>query len=422
MNYQQALAYIHSVKWQSSRPGLSRITELCARIGNPQDSLRFIHVAGTNGKGSFCAMLESVLRHAGYQAGMFTSPYVERFEERITIGGKPILPDELAEITSYVAQYADAMEDHPTEFELITAIGFEYFKRRQCRVVILETGMGGRLDSTNVIAAPILAVITGIALDHTEYLGDTIEQIATEKAGIIKEGCMVLYGGGHDAAEEVILSRAKELRCPCYGVDYSLLRSVRLSIDGTSFGYGRYEDLHLSLLGSYQPYNAARVITAVELLRHGGVKVTDDAVRIGLANARWTGRFELLERNPEVFFDGAHNPEGMEQAIRSIRGYYPDKKIALVMGVMRDKDVFAMIEQCAPICARAFTVTPDNPRAMAAGDLAQSFAAVGVYSTAYASLEDAVHDARAYAGKSGIPLFCLGSLYSYAAFKAALGK
>ena len=422
MNYQEAIDYIHSVSWQGCKPGLERITELCHRIGDPQNGLRFIHVAGTNGKGSFCAMLESILRASGYEAGMFTSPYVEHFEERIQVAGQPISPDELAQITTFVARHADEMREPPTEFELITAIGLEYFRRKNVRVVILECGLGGRLDSTNVIPAPILAVITGIAKDHTALLGDTEEKIAQEKAGIIKPGCMVLWGGEHEGAKEVILGHAGVLGCKCYGVDYSLLENVRMSICGTTFDYGRYEGLTIPLLGSYQPYNAARVITAAEILREGGVKITDEAVRQGLATAQWKGRFELLSRDPEVIFDGAHNPEGMKYACESIRGYFPNNQVALVMGVMADKDYESMVDMCAPLTDRAFTLTPHNPRALPADDLAQCFGRRGVYSTAHASFEDAVKDAYAYAKKNACPLICLGSLYSYADFKHTVEK
>ena len=312
MNYEEAINYIHTVPWQGCKPGLERITELCRRMGDPQKELRFIHVAGTNGKGSFCAMLESILRASGYEAGLFTSPFVEHFEERIQIAGQPISRTELAEVTGYVAQFADEMKEPPTEFELITAIGLEYFRRKRCRVVIMECGLGGALDSTNVIPSPILAVITGISKDHTALLGDTVEKIAGEKAGIIKPGSMVLYGGEHDGAEKVILDTAAIFGCNCYGVDYSLLEGVRMSIDGTDFDYGRYENLHIPLLGVYQPYNAARVITSTELLRQGGVKITDESVRTGLAQAVWKARFELLGRDPDVVFDGAHNPEGLK--------------------------------------------------------------------------------------------------------------
>ena len=195
MNYSEALEYIHSICWTFTKPGLERISALCEKLGNPQDDLKFVHVAGTNGKGSFCSMLESVLRHAGYKTGLFTSPYIKVFNERMQFCGENISDEELAEITEYVKPFADSMEDKPTEFELITAIGFEYFKRKNCDVVILEAGMGGRLDSTNIIKSSLLSVITGIALDHVAFLGDTPEKIAAEKAGIIKAGGCVLFGG-----------------------------------------------------------------------------------------------------------------------------------------------------------------------------------------------------------------------------------
>ncbi len=420
MNYTESIEYIHSVSWKGSRPGLERIRELCEMLGNPQDDLRFIHVAGTNGKGSFCAVLERILREAGYTAGMFTSPYIENFEERMQVSGKPITPEELAEITSYVRPFADSMADKPTEFELITAIGFEYFRRKGCSVVILEAGMGGRLDSTNIIKSPLLCVITGISLDHTEYLGNTITEIAREKAGIIKAGSMVLYGGEAGEASDIILQRANELICPCYAVDNSLLSNVRLSIDGTTFDYGRYENLKLNLLGDYQLYNAARAITACEILRAGGVKITDEAVRSGLEKATWKGRFERFSREPDVFFDGAHNPEGIGHAAKSIRGYYPDQKIVLVTGVMQDKDFSSMADTLAPLCQRVFTVRPDNPRALLAEEYATVYAENGVYATAYKSFDAAVKEAYAYAKKENLPLFCLGSLYSYTSFKKAI--
>lgn len=423
MNYQEALSYIHSVSWLGSRPGLDRITELCQRIGNPQDSLRFIHVAGTNGKGSFCAMLESVLRASGYETGLFTSPFIEDFRERMQALGKPITEEELAEITAFVKPHAQAMKDTPTEFELVTAIGFEFFKRKGCRIVILETGMGGRLDSTNVIKAPVLAVITGISTDHTQYLGDTVEQIAAEKAGIIKPGSIVLYGGDEGAAQDIVKQRAQALGCPFHSVDFSALRDVRLSISGTTFHYGRHEGLAIQLLGDYQPINAAKVITAADILRQGGVKITDDSMRIGLAGARWKGRFEVMSRDPDVIFDGAHNLEGMQHALTSIKGYYPAQKAAVVMGVMRDKEYEQMVDLIHPICDRAFTAAPPNPRALDSETLAKVFASHGVYATAYASFQAAAKEALQYAAKNKVPLFCLGSLYSYSAFsQVVLGQ
>ena len=200
MTYQETLAYIHNINWCFCKPGLERTRTLCEKLGNPQKELRYIHVAGTNGKGSTCAMLESILRAAGYKTGLYTSPYVRRFNERMQVNGEPIADEELVEITEFVRPVADAMEEKPTEFELITAIAFEYFRRQKVDVVVLEVGLGGRLDSTNVIENPLLSIITGIAFDHISLLGNTLQAIAAEKAGIIKPGCPVLFGGKPDGS------------------------------------------------------------------------------------------------------------------------------------------------------------------------------------------------------------------------------
>jgi len=210
MTYEEAMAYIHSVNWLGSRPGLERITVLCEKLGHPERELRFIHVGGTNGKGSFCCMLSGILREAGYKTGLYTSPYIERFNERMQIDGMPIPDDELAALTAEVKAVADTMDDPPTEFELITALCFLYFRNNHCDYVVLEVGLGGRLDSTNIIPAPVLAVITGIDYDHTAILGDTTAKIAAEKAGIIKAPCPVLFGEGDADAAQVILDKTTQ--------------------------------------------------------------------------------------------------------------------------------------------------------------------------------------------------------------------
>ena len=263
MTYSEALQYIHSINWTFTKPGLERIGALCEKLGNPQNELKFVHVAGTNGKGSFCTMLDSVLRAAGYKTGLFTSPYIKEFGERIRYCGENISCDDLSRITEYVKPIADAMEDKPTEFELITAIGLEYFKRKECDVVILEAGMGGRLDSTNIIESSLLSVITGIALDHTAYLGETVEKIAAEKAGIIKRGGSVLFGGDSESAADVIEQRAREQGAVYSRVDRSTLRVVSTDLCTTVFDYKGREGLELGMLGLYQPKNAAMVISAL---------------------------------------------------------------------------------------------------------------------------------------------------------------
>ena len=303
MTYNEALEYIHSINWTFCKPGLDRIGDLCSQIGDPQKKLRFIHVAGTNGKGSFCSMTASILREAGYHTGLYTSPYVRRFNERMSIDGADISDDELAEITSYVKPFAESMQSKPTEFELITAIAFEYFKRHNCDVVVLETGMGGRLDATNIIEQPLISVITGIALDHVAFLGDTVEKIAAEKAGIIKQGAPVHWGGKDENAESVIAERAAQMGVEFHSVDYGKLKNVNPTVEGTTFDYDKYSNLKIQLLGLYQPENAASVVSAVDILRARGLDISDDAVRCGLEKTRWAARFERMASDPTVIYD-----------------------------------------------------------------------------------------------------------------------
>ena len=383
-------------------------------LGDPQKELKFIHVAGTNGKGSFCSMLDSVLRRAGYRTGMFTSPYIRYFNERICFDGAPISDKDLAEVTSYVRPFADSMEEKPTEFELITAIGFEYFRRRGCDVVILETGMGGRLDSTNIIEAPLLSVITGIALDHTAYLGDTIEKIAYEKAGIIKKDCPALFGGNDESALSVIRDYADEVGAPLYVTDRGSIRNVRTTLDGTSFDFEELSDIRLGLLGLYQPYNAANVKTAVDILnKTGAMQIPSEAVYEGFSEARWHARFELIGTDPTVIYDGAHNPEGIAAAVRSIKAYFPDKKVYVLSGVMKDKDYNCIAADLSTVASRAFTVTPDNPRALDARDYASVLSAHGINAAPFDTLEDGLSSALDAARSNDTPLVCLGSLYMY---------
>ena len=413
MNYTEALEYIHSICWTFTKPGLERISTLCEKLGNPQNGLKFVHVAGTNGKGSFCSMLESVLRHAGYKTGLFTSPYIKVFNERMQFCGENIADDELAEITEYVKPFADAMEDKPTEFELITAIGFEYFKRKNCDVVILEAGMGGRLDSTNIINSSLLSVITGIALDHTAFLGDTPEKIAAEKAGIIKKDGCILFGGNSKGVEEVIKNKASEMNAEYHFADKSGLEILSSDLSGSVFNYGKYKEVKLPLLGLYQPLNAVNVLCAVELLCDKGFAVEESALRDGLLAARWPARFEIISRNPLIIFDGAHNPEGIETATESIKRYFGDRKVAVLTGVMKDKDYNYIAGKFSEIADRAFTITPQNPRALPAEEYAKVLEAKGITATHYDSVTSALAEAKEYARSSASPLVCLGSLYMY---------
>ncbi len=423
MTYKEALEYIHSVSWLGSRPGLSRITELCRRLGNPERACRYIHIAGTNGKGSTSKMLSEILRAEGYRVGLYTSPYVWRFNERIGFDGGDITDDELAEVTAYVKPFADAMEDSPTEFELITAIAFEYFKRKECDYVVLEAGLGGRLDSTNVIDTPVLSVITGIALDHTAILGDTHAAIAGEKAGIIKEGCPVLFGEGPREAEEVIRTRAASLNAPYFRTPFHEIGTIRTSLEGTDFTFGDKE-VHIPLLGAYQTRNTATVLTACRILRERGTPISEDSIREGLLTARWNARFEILCRRPLVIYDGAHNVQGITGAVENIERYLaplsPDGRVNMVMGVMKDKEYAEMIALLTPHAAKVFCVTPKNERSLNAVNEAEVYRHHGVEAEGYEDIAVGVDAACLASLAEGRPLICLGSLYMYADVKTAV--
>ncbi len=413
MTYEEALEYIHGVNWTFCKPGLERISELCERLGHPERKLKFIHVAGTNGKGSFCSMLSSVLTAAGYKTGLYTSPYIVEFNERMRIDGKNIENELLASITERVRPIADSMADKPTEFELITAIAFLYFAEAECDAVVLEAGMGGRLDSTNVIREPYLSVITGIALDHVDYLGDTVEKIAAEKAGIIKDGAPVLYGGLDTSAGEVIRAVAKERGSEFFEIDYNEIKNLTSTLDGTNFDFLSHGGIHISLLGLYQPRNAALVLRATDLLRKIGLAIPEDAIKRGLSAAKWPARFEIISHAPLIIFDGAHNPQGIESAVESIKHYFGKEKILVLTGVLRDKDHKYIASKLSEIAYRAFTITPENPRALAAEAYAAELSELGVSAEPYPSIEEAILAAKRIAMAEQKPLICLGSLYTY---------
>ncbi|MBE6724887.1 MAG: bifunctional folylpolyglutamate synthase/dihydrofolate synthase [Ruminococcaceae bacterium] len=426
MTYEEALAYIHSVDWKGSRPGLERISELTERLGHPERDLTFIHIAGTNGKGSVSAMLDSILRAAGYRVGLFTSPYIERFNERIRFDGEDISDEDLARDTETVKNCADQMEDAPTEFELITAIAFVYYRRIGCDFVVLECGLGGRLDSTNVIDTSILSVITGIALDHCAILGDTTEKIAAEKAGIIKPGVPVLLGEADEGATDVIRKTAGAKESPFVRVDFEGITDISASLSGTSFRYfGR--DVKTALTGLYQTRNTATVLRAVELLRQSGVKIPESSVAEGLSRVRWKARMEVLHAaDPLMVYDGAHNPQGVSGAAENIRSLLSplseDGRIGLLMGVMADKDHRDMIRTLSSFAAFAVTVRPDNARSLDPQSAAREFRECGVTAESGADLAEAVRRAVGLARESKRPLLCLGSLYMYADVKRAAAE
>lgn len=410
MTYEEALQYIHSVCWMGTIPGLDRIRELLSRIGSPEKKLKFVHIAGTNGKGSTAAMTASILQKAGYRTGLYTSPYLIRFNERMSVDGQDIPDETLAEITEFVMPHADAMAEHPTEFDLVTAIAMEFFARQNCDIVVLEVGLGGLLDSTNVIDPPEAAVITNIGLDHTEYLGNTLPEIAQAKAGIIKEGCQVVtYRGAPEVEavfERVCRERGATLRKP----DFSEITLKEHSFAGQIFDYGPYENLRIPLLGAHQLKNAAVVLTIVEALRAKGWSIPDSSVYEGMESVRWPCRFELLRRDPVFIIDGGHNPQCLEALAANVRDYLAGRDITALTGVMADKDYAHMYETMSPLVSRYVAVTPNNPRSLPAKELQAFLGRYGKPATACETVAQGVLEAMRQAGKDGVVL-AFGSLY-----------
>ncbi|NLT12781.1 MAG: bifunctional folylpolyglutamate synthase/dihydrofolate synthase [Clostridiales bacterium] len=416
MSYEETLRYIHNVKWQGAKPGLSRTRELLRALGNPEKSLKFVHVAGTNGKGSTAACIASVLQTAGYRTGLYTSPYILRFNERMQVNGAHITDAELEDMTDQIRPFADAMTDAPTEFELITALAMKYFLFKKCDIVVLEVGMGGELDSTNVIDVPEAAVITAIGLDHTAELGPTLRDVAAAKAGIIKNGGdVVIYGGNvtcsdYREVEEVFEQTCREKNAVLHRTDFSKLNILSLDLDAVLFDFGSLKNIRLPLVGAYQPKNAALAITALEVLRTKNWRISDDDIITGLSCVCWPGRFEVLMKRPIFILDGAHNPHGIAATVDSLRRHFEERKIVFLTGVMADKDVGAMMGYIAPLAKAFVAVEPPNPRAMKAERLKDILSVYGLPVTACAEIPEGVAAAIRQAEEDGI-VVALGSLY-----------
>lgn len=374
MEYSSVLDKIHSLNKFGSRPGLDRINMLLEKMGNPQKSLEFLHVAGTNGKGSVCAVASSVLRASGYKTGLFISPFITDFCERIQIDNKPIPKSDLCEIAQYVFSLVDELNKEDiiiTEFEFVTAVAFEYFKREGCDIVVLEVGLGGRLDSTNTIDVPVCAVLTSIGLDHTDILGDTVGKIAKEKCGIIKKGARVVSSPQTIEAKLVIEETCKAFGNSLVFSDGAELNINSQSIEGTAFVYKNTE-MTLRLLGGHQVENLKTALCALEQLSESGFdKITPTAVKEGVESAVNPARFEVLCKAPFVIIDGAHNPDGMSTFSAAVKEFFTKKKGVLVIGMLGDKDSASSLEYIKDLFGDVYTVPVNNPRAMKSAEMAE---------------------------------------------------
>ncbi|MBP1737130.1 MAG: FolC bifunctional protein [Oscillospiraceae bacterium] len=408
MSGEEAVAYLKSRASLGSKLGLSRIRELLAALGNPQKTLRFVHVAGTNGKGSTSAMLASILAAAGYRVGLFTSPCLERINEQITVNGEPISDEALGAGMGALKQAAEAMADPPSEFEVLTALAFLHFVQCGCDLVVLEVGMGGATDSTNVIDPPEAAVITAISLDHTAVLGHSLTEIAAVKAGIIKSGCdVVLYP--NPSVERIIAEICDRQGARLHPVELARATALKHGLEGQTFQWDG-EELFLPLLGGHQLNNAAAALTTIEILRTRGWSVSPEAVRLGLRRTRWPARFEVLIREPLFLLDGGHNPQGAAALADNIAEYLPGRTLTFLVGLLADKDYEAMLRRVEPFASAFVAVSPNNSRALPVEALAEHLAGFGKPVTICGSVEQGVEAARMLAEEGGA-VCAFGSLY-----------
>ena len=404
MNYKEARVYLDEVSKYGSVLGLESMRELLRRLGDPQDELKFIHISGTNGKGSVLAYLSTILSGAGYRTGRYISPTLFSYRERIQVDGEYIEKESLACHVTAIAAAAEDMQKaglpSPTVFEIETALAFLYFKEKRCDIVTLEVGCGGLLDATNVITTTLMEVIASISMDHTDLLGDTLAKIAAQKAGIIKPDTMVVSAQQKSEAAQVIEDTCKEQHCTLQMVDESKISNVHYGAEGQTFSYKTWENVAISLAGSYQIKNAALALEGVEALRKLGYALSDQQVREGLLHTAWRGRFTTLRRDPTVIIDGAHNPAAALELKESLERYFPGKTLYFVMGMFKDKDYAQVIDLTAPLARHIITVeTPGNPRAMPARELAEAVGKVNLSVEWADSVAHGVEKALAMAGK-----------------------
>lgn len=413
MNYNEALNFIHSRDKFGSRPGMERIEALCNAFDNPQDKLKYVHVAGTNGKGSTCHMIASVLSESGYKVGLFTSPFVVDFRERIQINGEMISREDLAEIISEVKPVVEKLSKQgiePTEFEIITITAFLYFLRQNCDIVVLEVGLGGLLDSTNIIKKSEVSVITSISLDHTNILGDTLLKIAEQKCGIFKEGGNVVgYPQPDFAVERFIKDKAKEKNCKYFPHELSKIRLVREEIDGSTIIYAGCT-FKIPLTGKHQLYNFATAVAAINVLKQNGWNVTYKSLIDGISKVKVPARTEIISHTPLTIIDGGHNAEGVDDLCNTLVKFCANRKIIAVFGMMKDKDYRYAVKKLAPLCERIYTTEASNPRTLDAKSLAKEVKQYCKKVRPEPNPEKAYYKALKKAKDDDVVLVC-GSLY-----------
>jgi len=424
MQYEEALSYISNSKKFGEKNGLEGITRICEKLGNPQKNLKFVHVAGTNGKGSTCTYIASVLKESGYKTGLFTSPFIYEFNERMKINNENISDSDLAELMTELKAVIDELIEEgypqPTEFEVITAIAFLYFYRKKCDIVVLEVGLGGRFDSTNVIENPLCCAICSIGFDHMQYLGESLSDIAFEKCGIIKEGRPVVnYPCQKDEANLVIEKISSERNALLLTCDDIRIR--KSSEDGSVFDACGIVELKTPLCGEHQVYNAAVAVKVLSELNKEGYNINEDIIKKGIANAKWPARMEKLSDNPCVFFDGAHNIDGMQSFVKSVKLLAGDRRVIIILGMVKDKDYAKCIAELDGVVDVLITTTIENPRRETAENLMKTADFIKCEKHVTNNVGEAIEKAMKLCNGNQM-IFAVGSLYMAGEVKMKIEK
>lgn len=418
MHYEAAVQYLDSIGFLGAKLGLERMKQLMQRLGNPEKKLRFIHVAGTNGKGSTCAMLTAILMEAGKTIGTYTSPHLEEYTERFTINNERISKEEFAFYIEHISKICKEMEcageGHPTVFEVLTALAFLYFYHKKVELVLLEVGLGGRYDATNIIEDPLLCVITAIGMDHMEYLGDTLEQIAFEKAGIIKEDCPVVLYRQSKKVYETVQAVAEQFHAKLYYASEEAvtvdIQTIQKSVFSIKNGFFEYPKIEIQMLGQYQMANCATVLLACYALQQAGILLTEEQILSGLKKAFWNGRMEVFPGSPLVLLDGAHNVDGIEMLSKSLSAYFHQQDITLLIGILGDKEYKKMVELILPLASKVVITEPHNPRALTVEKLEAIIRGQGKKVVKNRNIKEAFMKAYTMTDADGI-VCCCGSLY-----------
>ncbi|MCC0660568.1 bifunctional folylpolyglutamate synthase/dihydrofolate synthase [Clostridioides sp. ZZV14-6154] len=431
MKYEEALEYISQTNKFGIRLGLENIGKLLELLGNPQETLNIIHVAGTNGKGSVCSFISNILRESGYKVGLYTSPYLETFTERIRVNGENIPQEDVARIIDLIKEKIEVMVSqgyaYPTEFEVVTAMAFYYYSEQKVDFVALEVGLGGRYDATNIITKSLVSVITSISLDHTGILGDTIEKIAYEKAGIIKENGVVLVYDQTNEAKDVIKSVCKEKNAKYIEVNFDNINIKKSNINFQVYDCNvmgeTYKNLEITLIGEHQINNSILAMSVLKYLKDTKKldNVSEESIREGLITTKWPGRIEKIKESPIFIIDGAHNEDGAKSLAKALDKHFKDKKLTLLIGMLEDKDIDGVLDILMPKFSKVVTTTPNNPRAINSDILKEKILKYVSDVTSKYEIEDAVNYTLETSNKDDI-IISAGSLYMIGTVRTLVKK